>query len=204
MRNAEIYAYNFASLTAQNCKAHPVDVTWYCGGIPYILMQEPEIRTRVMKLFANFTNWALDVAESGVMPEKGFYNEDFDKSSLRANKAGDKIMGPWIPIFAGNKADGKARKQMHMFKRWWKTVEYCDSCLATNPSYKCSRRELFGNDFRECAPWRTTIINHEEYHFLSSCFRALCWGTFSGRGLLPWNGILSSQIIFSTNQNFRV
>ena len=183
MRNAEIYAYNFASLTAQNSASHPVDVTWYCAGIPYVLMQEAEIREKVMRLLADFTKWALDIAESGVMPRKGFYNEDFDKSSLRAKMAGGSIMGPWIPIFAGNKADGKARKQMHLFKRWWKTVEYCDSCRATNPSYRCSNKELYGNDFRLCAAWRGTMITHEEYHCQLKWSRASCWGTSSGQSL---------------------
>ena len=72
-------------------------------------------------------------------------------------------MGEWCAIWAGSKSDGKARREMHGFKRWWKTLQMCDGCLAENPAYATANMDRAYNDYRGEAGWRSTCIGHDEY-----------------------------------------
>ena len=119
----------------------------------------------IMLLLIHISHWGPEVAEGKVLPEKGFYNEDFDKHSLRYANRGQSIMGDYIPVFVGSKSDGKARVEMNNFSRWWKCKEMCDSCLATNPQYKGDavyKARTFC-DFRREAGWRDTLIDDDQY-----------------------------------------
>jgi hypothetical protein len=141
---------------------NPLDARFPNVLVPYAVMRDPVIKRRVIKHVAEFQAWWLGVAETRIFPERGFYKELFPKSSLRGRRAGKRIMGDYIPIYLGNKTDGKARVELHGFKRFWKTTHMCEECLATNP-YPKAPPHLTYIDFRDEAAWRATIIDHEQY-----------------------------------------
>jgi len=62
-----------------------------------------------MKLIADFASWNHTIMRSGVLPKVGFYGEEFPARSARGKRAGERIMGKYVGVFIGNKADGKAR-----------------------------------------------------------------------------------------------
>ena len=107
----------------------------------------------------------LQVLASKVLPETGFYDEKFNTNSVRYKNRGQAIMGDYVGVFAGSKCDGKARIELHNFKRWWKTKHMCDSCMATNPQYKGDHayKLLTFADFRPEAPWRDTLVSDDQY-----------------------------------------
>ena len=61
------------------------------------------------------------------VPEVGFYNETFESNSSRARLAGQPLK--FKGVFAGLKADGKARRDMHGFVRNWNCTWLCEDCI---------------------------------------------------------------------------
>ena len=78
-RNSEFYFYNFSSLTVQKDAQHPLDSVFLCAAVPYCIMRVPGMKKKVMKLFADFTQWNLQVMKTKTLPDRGFYDEPFDK-----------------------------------------------------------------------------------------------------------------------------
>ena len=126
-------------------------------------MKAPQIKRRVLKAVADYFAYCFQVIDSGVMPYTGFYNEPFSNTSKRGELAGKPIMGKWKLVYSGSKSDGKARKEMNNFKRWWKCLHVCDSCDAQNPTCEHFEPDLSYTNFGIDAMWRDTIITHDEY-----------------------------------------
>ena len=61
------------------------------------------------------------------------------------------------------KADRKARKEVHGFRRAYQCTYVCDRCLACKTSAKKSVQELNFANMSRTAPWRATQFSHEDY-----------------------------------------
>lgn len=161
--NTEFYFYSFGLLLVQQSCTSVLDSRYLCAAVPYVIMKLPGMKMTIVKLLAEFTTWCMKVLDSKRFPDAGFYNESWPKGSVRARRVGEAIIGDWVPVWIGCKADGKARQEMHDFKRWWKCVEMCDSCRATNPACRSGNRSLTYMDFSPEAPWTATAIDHDAY-----------------------------------------
>jgi len=126
-------------------------------------MKIKSVKLMVFEEIAKFIAWNFKVFESGVFPSRGYYNEKFDANSKRGKRAGDKLMGGWQMVFAGTQSDGKARREMHNFNRWWKCRDICDGCDAQNPALKNVDPTLSYCDFTARARWRETVLSHDQY-----------------------------------------
>ena len=108
-RNSEFYILNCGSILAQASETHSLDARFVVCGIPHLIMKLPGIKKKVMRLFGRFAAWNHAVMKTGIMPFRGFYNEEFPTNSIRYKNRGQKIMGDFIGIYVGCKSDGKAR-----------------------------------------------------------------------------------------------
>ena len=111
---------------------------------------------------ARYTNFCLEVLESGRHPFQGFYGEKFEPKSKRLERAGKELAGPWVGCFAGNKADNKSRHEFNFFKQWYQCTLMCDECCAQAPRKHANLSLVFGN-FDEDAPWVRTMISPAAY-----------------------------------------
>ena len=100
--------------------------------------------------------------EAGIAPLLGFYEETFDKNSLRFKLQGCKLMGGWRGCFVGWKGDGKSRREAHLFARHGQTMFCCDTCFAVQ-SFKNAPMDLLYSDFSDSAHWLDTILSANEY-----------------------------------------
>eukprot|EP00959_Pyramimonas_sp_CCMP1952_P408133 8553612-Pyramimonas_sp.AAC.1 len=62
----------------------------------------------------------------------------------------------------GFAADAKSRMLAHSLPRHWEKTFLCESCLAQKPNKKADPVFTFMN-FEETAPWRSTMLTHEQY-----------------------------------------
>lgn len=108
-RNSEYYILNCGSLLAQASETHSLDARFMAMAIPHVIMKLPGVKKQAMKLMSSFVKWNHKVFKSGKMPSRGFYNEKYAKNSRRFKNAGLRIMGKYVGVFVGLKADGKAR-----------------------------------------------------------------------------------------------
>lgn len=164
--NAEYYVFSFGSILVQASNTHVMESRLPTFVIPHCIMKLPGTKEKVMKLYATFMSWCMDVFDSKVMPSRGFYFEEFPQKSARYKMKEQPIMGNFVAVFTGAKADGKARVEVNRFDRWWKCKEMCDSCLATNPQYSSDdptyAPRSYAN-FRMDAGWRSTLETHDMY-----------------------------------------
>ena len=148
---------------AQLLHAASIDCRWLWAGIPHALMRIKGVKRQIMTLLSQFAEYCFDAIETGVMPFKGFYKEDFPDGSLRRKMAGNSVMGPYTGCFIGQKHDTKARVEMNFLVRWWKCRLMCDSCFAENPSCTNIDQDMTYINFEDDAPWVGTIQTHEQY-----------------------------------------
>jgi hypothetical protein len=129
-RNSEFLFLNVGSVLAQASATHSLDARALVAGLPHALMKVPKVKQAAMKLFGKFAAWNHNVMRGKVMPNRGFYNENFKPNSIRARNAGKQIMGNYVGVFLGTKSDGKARVP----------------CV---PQLPCTRRETRGLGYRD-------------------------------------------------------
>jgi hypothetical protein len=118
-----------------------------------------EVKRKVMAEVAKVFGWSISCAERGELPRRGFYGEQFE-SKERLKTAGDSIPYGLRGCYFGFKADLKARKESHLFTRYYQCTLLCDLCLAMQP-YKKSDPELNYKQFYEDALYTGTFVSHD-------------------------------------------
>ena len=81
-------------------------------------------------------------------------------------------------VYAGQKGDRKARKEMNLFENWYKCTNICERCLACNITKQTVDKTLLYTDCSRTAPWRHTEIDHETY--LETARRVSPWTKVPG------------------------
>ena len=156
-RNSEHYIWSWQSLLS---KGNVWDTKFLLVAIPHAKMRRQSTKRGVFKQVTEFIAWQQKVWQRGRAPFYGFYGELL--SGARAQLAGCLLAGGWCATFAGLKNDGKARKEIHFFKRHYSATYCCDSCLATQAFPKAPKQFFYG-DFGQNAAYRTTLITHDTY-----------------------------------------
>ena len=75
------------------------------------------------------------------------------------------------------KADLKARKQCHLFTKYYLCKHCCERCSAVKPTSSEDHPMSYKN-MAPSAPYATTCINHEEY--VATCDRISPWSAIDG------------------------
>ena len=154
-RNSEHYIWSSQSLFGSG---DVWEFKFLMASIPHARMRLPSTKKAVFARLTKFIAWAQKPWQSGVAPAL-----DLDGRELRrALPPGAQLAGGWTAAFAGLKNDGKARKEIHGFKRFYGSMYCCDSCLAVQ-RYKRAPVPLFYGDFGEDAAYVATAISHEDY-----------------------------------------
>ena len=121
-------------------KGNTFDIVFPLIAIPNELMQGEKGQAHdFVEEIARYTNFCLEVLESGRHPAQGFYGEKFEPKSKRLERAGKELAGPWVGCFAGNKADNKSRHEFNFFKQWYQCTLMCDECCAQAPHKKANQ-----------------------------------------------------------------
>jgi len=108
-RNSEYFFLTVGNPLVQYAQTHSLDAKFCLSAISHAIMKIGGAMHRIMHELARWLDWCHHVMELGELPRTGFYGEHFSKSSLRGKSAGEPIMGEYLGIYMGTKADGKAR-----------------------------------------------------------------------------------------------
>ena len=115
-RDAEANIWSWGSaLSSQNS----ADTKFCLGFVWEVAMPNKRVRFEVNQEFCKFIDWCLNICESGLGPQRGFYGEDFAPNSAHAALRGKVLFNGLRAIYAGWKGDGKARKNENNFARAW-------------------------------------------------------------------------------------
>ena len=142
------------------------DIKMLIGVVPHKKVKCAKVRAAVFTVFAKFLKWVFDVWQEGEFPYRGMYGELL--TGERAKRAGQPIAGWHRGAFLGSKHDGKARREVHLFKRNYAATFCCDCCLCVQ-LFKNAPAHLFYGDHSLDAIWVDTIISHEEYMASEAC-----------------------------------
>ena len=99
-------------------------------------MKVANVKNSVMKEMAAFMQWVHQVMDSRTMPMVGFYKEDFPKNSIRYKERGEKIVGEYVGIFVGLKAEAKARATISNFQMRLKRLLQFDVAHQLIPKWR--------------------------------------------------------------------
>ena len=152
-RNQEVLVYSWSSLLAAGGEI------WHVK-FPLLLLQykyihNKETRERVQDEITRYIAWAHHVMEKGEIPAVDMYGHKLRKKPVR-------MCGPYTAAYALIKADGKARREVHKFKRHYNATFICSDCLATQP-FKHAPKSLLFSDFSDCAGYLQTMLSHAMY-----------------------------------------
>ena len=156
-RNSEHYIWSWKSLLANG------DVwgtKFLLLAIPHSKMRKAPTKRAVFKHVTEFISWQQSVWQRGCAPSHGFYGELLQ--GTHAALAGSELADGWCATFAALKNDGKARKEIHFFRRHFNATFCCDSCLAAQ-AFPHAPVDLFYGDFTSSAGYRNTQITHDMY-----------------------------------------
>ena len=155
-RNAEHYVFSWQSGVAEG---DVWDIKFVMLLVKHCMVRKSATRRRAFKEIVRFIIWVLEVWSKGRLPSHGFYGEGFTKGK-RAEWAGSDIA--YAGAYAGMKSDGKAKVQLHWFRRFYNATFICEECYACN-SFPHAPVQLFFGDFADNALYTTTIINYTDY-----------------------------------------
>ena len=130
-RNCEFYIWSWSSLVADGDN-DVWNVKYPFCVIPHIMMRDPAVKNQVMREMAHVMGWSHEVMAAGILPRCGAAGEALLEK--RGLKAGQSMSGKYKGAFAGVKHDGKARKEVHLFRRYYQCMFICDSCFAVGAS----------------------------------------------------------------------
>jgi len=129
--------------------------------IPHECLRDANVKLKVQETIAHVVGWSLSCATSGVWPSSGPFGEVLSKH--RKHQQGKPLAGgQYKACYFGYRADGKARRESHLFPRSFLHSFVCEQCLAQKErknweplmSYKC---------FYQSAAYRMTTISHTDY-----------------------------------------
>ena len=152
-RNTEFMVWSWASAVAEALNIWDNKFV-YCL-LPALFVNMKPVFEQINAEITRLIGWDLGICEKGVGAERGFYDEVFDPNCSRARLAGKPLT--FKACFAGAKADGNARKEMHAFVRNYSCTWFCEECLAAQP-FKNAPKATNYKDFRRSAPWRNIYI----------------------------------------------
>ena len=107
-RNSEMMFFSLGNPLVQYGQTNSLDAKFCLVAISHELWKVPGAKRKLLDILTRWIDWNHKIFDSGKMPDKGFYNEDFPKSSQRYLHKGEEIMGGWKAVYMGTKADGKA------------------------------------------------------------------------------------------------
>jgi hypothetical protein len=113
LNNVEFYIWSWSCLA----RGPSLDVKFPILAIPARCMHNHAIKKAVLDHVTQFLCWSDECLRSGLGPQLGFYSETFGKNSMRYALCSKELAGGWRACFAGFKADGKARRECHHFRR---------------------------------------------------------------------------------------
>ena len=152
-QNTEYYIWLFGSAVV---RGSPLDCKFVIAAIPVKWIPTKEIKDIVFTKMARYIGWCVGCLASGLGPVVGFYKEDFDKKEKRFQLRGQPLAGGFRVVFAGFKADLKARRESHFFSRHPQCMFICDECMATQ-AFKRAPKALNYTDCSEDALWLQTM-----------------------------------------------
>ena len=128
--------------------------------IPHECLRDANVKLKVQETIAHVVGWSLSCATSGVWPSSGPFGEVLSKH--RKHQQGKPLAGgQYKACYFGYRADGKARRESHLFPRSFLHSFVCEQCLAQKEhknweplmSYKC---------FYQSAAYRMTTISNPD------------------------------------------
>eukprot|EP00959_Pyramimonas_sp_CCMP1952_P146081 3058815-Pyramimonas_sp.AAC.1 len=89
-------------------------------------IKEADVRYNFNAEVARFVDYELSVLETGIKPDRTFYG-------VQRPDAGQPLCGPFWFVYAGTRADGKARRYENAFERNSASTFVCIDCAAAQP-----------------------------------------------------------------------
>lgn len=159
-RDDSYFVFSFSSVFG--CFGGPTDV--FVSKIPIAVLPERSLLDSwdfCNAEIAKLVSWSLKHTASGLAPERGFYGEEFDGSSFRAQLKGKVLAYGYRAMLFSMKGDLKARKEMHRFRRNYKCTDMCESCHAEQ--FKPKHPRMYYKDLSKDAAYSLSSISHEFY-----------------------------------------
>jgi hypothetical protein len=158
--NQEANVKSFSSCFTSGCSTW--DSKFVMLAVPLRMTPSHSLKRGFAKEICRFLSWSFGCAMQGVMPTKGFYNEDWPANSWRLRASGQPIAGKHLFCFAGLKCDLKARREVNNLKRHYGATDMCDQCMAQQLNKKACVDLNYG-DFKSDSLHVDTDISHEGY-----------------------------------------
>ena len=138
------------------------DVLMLAVMIPIAMLPTTDLKRSAHIKVAEWLAWSYACGEAGVWPELDFFGNPWPLRSHRYALRGQPLAGGKRFCFVGTKQDLKARKEKHLFDRYYRSMFCCDSCCAVIPTANAPGNLSFAA-FGENALWRKTTISTEAY-----------------------------------------
>jgi hypothetical protein len=158
--NQEANIWSFSSCFTSGCSTW--DSKFILCAVPLRMTPSHSLKQGFTNEICRFLRWSFSLGMSGVMPDRGFYAEQWAPNSWRHQAAGKPIAGLYRICFVGSKCDLKARREVNLLKRHYRATDMCDQCMAQQ-CFKKACRELNYADFTPGALHLDTEISHEGY-----------------------------------------
>lgn len=176
----------------------PADYVFPFCAVPTVLVRRPAHKDKLMEVIAERWAYEMNAIIANEGPWVGFYSEDFAIGSKAHALRGQSLNSfGFRGVFAGNKHDAKARKEVHRFKHGSQSTFICDCCCAIQ-SFPRAPAHLNFTDFGESPGWIATRITNEMYLALTEPKDLSPWVCVSGwrKELLWWDGLHNEGIGF--------
>lgn len=164
--NSEFQVWSIGCLFATG--AHVFDTKFPCVTIPHTHMLDSSIKNRVNEVVAQVLAWSLKCSGKGLWPVTGPFGEEL--IGFRRANGGSIMAGNWRGCFFAYRADGKARKETHVFPRTYQHSFICESCLAQREHKNWDERMCYKN-FHNSAAYRMTPISDMFWFRMLFCWK---------------------------------
>lgn len=135
--------------------------------IPLQNLREETIKQKIQENIANIVGWSLRSASKGFWPSEGPAGFELE-GSHRKSLAGRQLAGGYRACYFGFRADGKARKESHLFQRSYLHSLVCEACMAQK-AHKQWQPLLTYKNFYPSAAFRMTTVSPAPRWFQITC-----------------------------------
>lgn len=166
--NSEVLVWSMQSVFSSG--QHVWDSKYPLVVIPHEMIRDADIKQQVQEVIAQVLKWSFRCCAEGVWPSTGPFGEALPSGHRSCQKGKPLAGGAYRACYFGFRADGKGRKEAHMFPRSYLHSFICEACYAQreHKDWDCA---LSYKNFYQSAAYRLTTISST----LSCFFQSFTW-----------------------------
>lgn len=189
--NSEVLVWSMQSVFSSG--QHVWDSKYPLVVIPHEMIRDADIKQQVQEVIAQVLKWSFRHCAEGVWPSTGPFGEALPSGHRSCQKGKPLAGGAYRACYFAFRADGKGRKEAHMFPRSYLHSFICEACHAQKEHKNWSSALSYKN-FYQSAAYRLTTISST-----LSCFSKVSNGEWLESAILIPIHILTAQATRTTS-----